>query len=342
MSMILVGQNQNYHIMSFQKIFSATIIFIIAISGFSLYLGQKQSEGKGYVNPKTKVRIGIVTVSTSLPIKVAEKKNLFSKYDIEPVVTEVQTSNQLTDALVRGEIDMGYGAGILPPIDSEISSPGKLKLFSVNIESPQIAWNAIITKKESSIQNLNDLAGKKIGVFPGMLGQSLLKEYLKTQKVDTSKIEFVQIPPANQLAAIEASSVDVLFTYDPLITMATESGKYKIIDSSIYAKQNSNAAIASAYVSTNFINYNKSIADKAIKATEEANFMIQNRDESIDQILIDWQKLDPTIAKKIALSPFYSNKDMDTQKLQSFVDFMTSVSLVKQKVNINDMFYRAE
>jgi hypothetical protein len=74
MGMILVGQNINTQPMSFKKIISVVALLAFAIFGFAIYLNQTKFAEKSSVSSKTKVRIGIVTVSTSLPIKVAQSK----------------------------------------------------------------------------------------------------------------------------------------------------------------------------------------------------------------------------------------------------------------------------
>ena len=89
------------------------------------------------------------------------------------------------------------------------------------------------------------------------------KKFLDEKGVGISGIEFVPIIPPNQLPALYSGSIDALHSYEPITTIALESGNAKRIYSSVYAEQlNNNQGVA--LISKRFISENPSLALKSI------------------------------------------------------------------------------
>jgi NitT/TauT family transport system substrate-binding protein len=315
--------------------------FAIIIAGIVFYTNQNKLPDPKPLQTKSKVRIGVNPITASLAVKVAEQKDLFSKYNIEPEIIEYQSSNQMTEGLIRNEIDVACCAAILAPLDSEIASPGKIKIFTAINDHDGLNWDNILVKNDSNIKTLSDLTAKKIALYPGSLATPVLKNYLSKSQVDTSKIEFVPLPAASHIAALESNSTDALFTYEPISTIAMETGKYRILQESVYHKLNPSNSTGAGYISTNFLSKNKALADSTIKVLDEAHTLIKNRDQSRNDTLTKWLKLDPKIAQKVQVPVYYENKDVNLIELQGFVDYLTEIGALKQKVNVTDIFYRA-
>jgi len=84
------------------------------------------------------------------------------------------------------------------------------------------AWSGIGVRDKLTEYDLEDLEGKKIGVFPGSTATNLLKKFLSDNNIDISKIEFIQIVPPNQLPALYGGSIDVLHAYEPTTAIALQ------------------------------------------------------------------------------------------------------------------------
>ncbi|MEK6953009.1 MAG: ABC transporter substrate-binding protein [Nanoarchaeota archaeon] len=178
------------------------IILALAIVGLSLSLTSKE---------KTRnVKIGYLPIMASLPLYVAQENNYFTEQGIQIETVQLQSSNQLVDALVRGDIDIVVESSAVPALIAETVDPGKIKIFSVSDITEGNPFDSLIIGEESNLESLKELEGKKIGVFPGSTATNLLKKFLSDKKVDISKIEFVQIIPSNQLPALYEENFEKL------------------------------------------------------------------------------------------------------------------------------------
>jgi ABC-type nitrate/sulfonate/bicarbonate transport system substrate-binding protein len=170
------------------------------------------------------VRIGYLSNTGSLPLFVAEEKGFFTEEGIHEEATPIATSNQLVDALAAGNLDAYPESSAYPVLAVELQSPGRLKIFSASEITKQKPFDSILVKDSSPIGTLPDLAGKRIGVFPGSTATSLLRKYLKDSHIDVSGIVFVPIPPQTQLGALLEGSIDALHAYEPTTAIALARG----------------------------------------------------------------------------------------------------------------------
>src|SRR3989344_1148510 len=212
------------------KLIIPILIIAVIIVGALFVIYPKQKEEKI-------VKIGYLPIMASLPLYVAQENNYFVEQGVQIETTQLQSSNQLVDALVRGDIDIVVETSAVPALIAETIDSGKLKIFSASDITPETPFDSLIVKTGSSLNSLKDLEGKKIGVFPGSTATNLLKKFLSDNNVDTSKIEFIQIVPANQLPALYEGSIDVLHAYEPTTAIALQSGNAKKLYSSIYSEQ---------------------------------------------------------------------------------------------------------
>ena len=145
----------------------------------------------------------------SLPLFIAEEKGFLAEEGLQFKTTAIATSNQLVDGVVAGNLDCYIESSAVPVLAVELQSPGKLKVFAVSEITRETPFDALLVKEDSPIKALSDLAGKKIGVFPGSTATNLLKKYLGDKGLDVSSITFVPMPPPNHLAALVRGSVHV-------------------------------------------------------------------------------------------------------------------------------------
>jgi ABC-type nitrate/sulfonate/bicarbonate transport system substrate-binding protein len=318
------------------------IIAVIVIAGlaFNKYTTQEITDPKQ--TRLQKVKVGKVPTFDSLYLKVGEVKGYFTEsgLDVEPI--EYQSGNQLVDALVRGDVDAVCCSGIVAGLDAQVASPDKIKIFTVQDDSGGVDWNKLIVKNESTIKSIQDLAGKKVAVFPGSIAAPTFKKYLEKNNVDISKLETVPTPAPNQITALESGSVDALWAYDPNGVVALSTGKYRQTDNSIYYKLNSKSSSGAGFISSKFINEKPVLASKFVKATSKSFKFIQENNSESKTISASLFKYEPDVVAKLNLAYYFENSKIDINRTQEYVDFLYEIGIIKQKVNIAEMFYRAE
>jgi ABC-type nitrate/sulfonate/bicarbonate transport system substrate-binding protein len=288
----------------------------------------------------TTVRIGYLSNTGSLPLFVAEEKGFFTEEGIHEEATPIATSNQLVDALVAGNLDAYPESSAYPALAVELQSPGRLKIFSASAITKRRPFDSILVKEGSPIKTLADLAGKRVGVFPGSTATSLLKKYLTDSRVDVSGIVFVPVPPQTQLGALLEGSIDALHAYEPTTAIASAHGGVRKVFGSIYAELLDPNLQGVGAVSEKFIRNQPDTARRVVRALEKAMTFMRQHEAETRQIIGKRLKLEDRVAQTIVLLDVQPHAELDRASLQKYADMLTGVGELKAQVKVDAMLYR--
>ncbi|OWP51753.1 sulfonate ABC transporter substrate-binding protein [Pseudomonas nitroreducens] len=125
--------------------------------------------------------------------------------------TEFPGGPQLLEGLNVGSIDFGV-TGETPPVFAQAAGAD---LVYVAHEPPAPTSEAILLPKDSPIQSVAELKGKKVALNKGSNVHYLLVRALENAGLKYSDIQPVYLPPADARAAFERGSVDAWVIWDP-------------------------------------------------------------------------------------------------------------------------------
>jgi ABC-type nitrate/sulfonate/bicarbonate transport system substrate-binding protein len=283
--------------------------------------------------------VGYLNITASLPLFIAEERGFFTEEGVKHEATPIATSNQLVDGLAAGNLDAVPESSAVPVLAVELQSPGRLKVFSTSAITKKAPFDALLVKENSSITKLSDLAGKRIGVFPGSTAATLLKKYLADSQVDVSKIVFLPMPAQNQLTGLIEGSVDAVHAYEPTTAIAMNKGGIRKLFGSVYAEMLDPNPQGVAAVSTKFVREHPETAKKVIRAMERAMVFMRDNEAEARQIMAKRLKLDEPVAKSSVFLYMLPHREIDRSTVQKYSDMLTTLGELKGKVNVGALLY---
>lgn len=168
----------------------------------------------------------------------------FQKYGILPIVKERGTLEtalkakgvnikwvefpagpQLLEGLNVGSVVLGE-SGEAPPIFAQAAN-SNLVYIANQPAAPKA--EALIVQKDSKIQTIQDLKGKRIALNKGSNVHYLLLKLLEANKLTLSDIEVVYLPPSDARAAFERGAVDAWVIWDPFFAAAEQQIGARVI-----------------------------------------------------------------------------------------------------------------
>src|ERR1044071_2931924 len=151
----------------------------------------------------------IATAVLSISMGAREEKLKAAGYKV--VWTEFPSGPPLLEALNVGAIDFG-NTGEAPPIFAQAAGA---PIQYVAYEPPAPKGEAILVPKDSKLNSVADLKGKKVALNKGSNVHYLLVKALEKAGVKYSEIEPVFLAPADARAAFERGSVQAWAIWDP-------------------------------------------------------------------------------------------------------------------------------
>ncbi|HET7741341.1 MAG TPA: PhnD/SsuA/transferrin family substrate-binding protein, partial [Mycobacterium sp.] len=144
----------------------------------------------------------------------APYKIKFARFDYGP---------PLVQAAAAGDIDLGY-VGTVPPITGAAQQYGfKIVATQHGADATKAAEN-IIVPKDSPIQTLTDLRGKKIAIPQGSSAHGLALLALKSVGLTPKDVELVYHSPAAGATAFNTGKVDAWSLWNPQSANAVGDG----------------------------------------------------------------------------------------------------------------------
>ncbi|MBD2457496.1 sulfonate ABC transporter substrate-binding protein [Nostoc sp. FACHB-87] len=284
------------------------------------------------------IRIGYQKAATILSAMKAQQ-------DLEKAVaasgasvtwSEFPSGPPMLEAMNAGSIDFGY-TGESPPIFAQAAG-NPLVYVAYDPWSPKA--EAIIVPKNSPIQSLADLKGKRVAFAKGSNTNYLIVKALEKGGVNYNDIKPAFLQPPDARAAFEGNNVDAWAIWDPYLAAAQAATGARTLTDATGLAPNRGYYLAA-----------KSFVDKNPDALKTVLEQVKKRS--------DWAKNNPTeVAKFLApalgidagvLEVAEKRRDYDVLPLtdeviraqQEIADTFYKIKLIPKSVNVSEIVWKA-
>ena len=280
------------------------------------------------------VTIGYLPSDHDAALFVADAQGKFSENGINTKLVQFNNGGDLMTAMASGDVDVGY-VGITPVLSSiEKGVPVKV------ISAAQTEGSGIVVAKDSDINSVSDLAGKKIAT-PGeaSIQHMLLTYYLKQNGLDINdlKVSAMKVPSMND--ALKTNKIDGMITFEPYVTIAEENGAKVLVDS---AEILPNHPCCVVVASDDFIKNHENTTKTILEIHENAtSFINNNTDEAAGLLPADIVK-DVEVEKK-ALKGFPLISGLNDTYKKDVMDFMNlevDLGVLKKPISEDKIFWQ--
>ncbi len=150
----------------------------------------------------------------------------------------------MLEAANAGAIDVG-AVGNTPPI---FAAAAGSKITVVGAGDQSLEAQAVLVPKNSAIQSIQELKGKKIALAKGSSAHALFLSVVQKAGLKLSDVQPQYLQPADALAAFSAGKVDAWVIWDPFAAQAeAQVGAHRLVSDAGYTSNyNFNVAATSA------------------------------------------------------------------------------------------------
>ncbi len=205
--------------------------------------------------------------------------------EIEYVLS--QGSNRALEFLSGGSVDFGSTAGAAALMAKGNNAPIK----NVYVYS-QPEWTALVTDEDSEIENVEDLAGKKVAATLGTDPYIFLVRALNEAGLSEDDLEIVNLQHSDGANALASGQVDAWAGLDPhMARQELETGAelfYRNTSFNTYGFLNVREAFADEYP--------EAVA-KVIEAYEKARVWVEENPEETIEIMVQEAQIDSEVAE---------------------------------------------
>ena len=151
-----------------------------------------------------------------------ELKNV--PYDIQ--FSEFPAAAPLGEALNAGAVDIG-ALGDAPYVFA-LGAGAPLKVVSI-IHAEGRLTTAILAPKDSPLNSVSDLKGKRIVTTRGSIGHFLAIKALREAGLKTSDVNFIYLMPSESRLLLDSGDADAWSTWEPYTTISVTQNQAKVL-----------------------------------------------------------------------------------------------------------------
>ena len=255
----------------------------------------------------------------------------FAKDNISIEVSNFANGPAVNEAFTAKKVDMVAGIGDQPLL-AGIANGLDLRILSTMAIVEKTV--SLVVPKDSSITKVEDLKGKKIGVYIGTNTHKSLIGILNDHGLKDTDVELANITSGGDgLAALSKGDIQGYLASEPYVTSAVESGIGRPI-----SDITGHPAIAYLVLQNEFIKKYPEITERIIKVLNKAHkWSLENPDKAYE-IVAKVTNLKPEQVKlvneKVDRSLGFTEKTIS--HLKETHDFLIKQGMIKNKINVDD------
>jgi len=268
-------------------------------------------------------------------LKIAVKngyfKEEFAKDNISVEVKEFANGPAVNEAFTAKKLDFVTGIGDQPLLTGIANGLNLRVLSAISIQEKTIG---LLVPVGSKVKQVEELKGKKIGVYIGTFYHKSLLRVLKDHGLTEADVELVNLSNGNDgLAALNNGNVDAYLANEPFVTNAVDNGiGRQIIDIT------GHPAITFAVAQSEFTKNYPEITKKFLKVLNKAHKWSLENPEKAYELLAGATNLKTSQVKSINERTDRSlglSKEVASQIQDTYV-FLIEQKLIRNKLNIAD------
>lgn len=279
------------------------------------------------------VTIGYLPSDHDAALFVADAQGKFAENGINTKLVQFNNGGDLMTAMASGDVDVGY-VGITPVLSS-IANGVPVKVIS----AAQTEGSGIVVAKNSGINSVSDLAGKKIAT-PGeaSIQHMLLTYYLEQNgmSINDLKVSAMKVPSMND--ALKTNNIDGMITFEPYVSIAEKNGAKVLAGSQDILPDHPCCVVVA---SDKFIENSPNETQKIVEIHKNATDFINNNTDEAAKLLPSDIVSDVEVEKMSMSSfPFISGlNDSYKKDVMDFMDLEVDLGILKKPISEDKIFW---
>ncbi len=142
---------------------------------------------------------------------VALAKGYFRDEGLDVVLAPYPSGRDALKAAIAGKVDLATSYET-PIVLQAIDGQDLAVLTSLHEATHN---TALVARKNSGIESIEDLRGKRVGVTPKSTSHFLATSMIRSAGLGLRKVKFVSLEPGDMLRALKSETVDAVVTWNP-------------------------------------------------------------------------------------------------------------------------------
>jgi NitT/TauT family transport system substrate-binding protein len=266
------------------------VAFIAVISSLFLYLNSPNA----FPAKPVSITVGNAqSFECDTLVHIAVDQNLFAKNGLDVTIKNYDSGMVAVNDLLKGEVDVAATAEF-PLVGKAFGGQNISALATI----AKTQLQDLIGRKDRGIEDISDLAGKRVGVTLGTVAEFYLGRFLDLNGLSLTNVTIVNVGPSESVDAITNGSVDAIIIWQPYAyTIETLLGSNAVI----WSPQSSQLTFIVEVARNDWISQHPDVVNRFLTALAQAQDYLDSHPAESEAMV--QRKLNYTDAYKAAVWP---------------------------------------
>jgi NitT/TauT family transport system substrate-binding protein len=293
-----------------------------------------------------KILIGYWPIASGLPLYAGLERGIFKEAGLQVEGAKFASAQQVAEAMISGRIHgSANGTASAALALAEITSPNLFKIICSNPSNRKLVLDEFVVPKDSKVQSIAELAGKKVCSGPGIQNVTLAKIILEKNGIANPQV--TELPIGQHVPALAAGQVDAAYTLEPTGTAGRLKGLTRLLEPGVIAKYVLGDPDApwfggSASVTTALLKDKPDLAKRYVAAYAKAVDWVRKNPDEARNHMDGFTAIEPALVKEVPLSGFTLYNEFtasDVGYFQKFFDVFTDRKIFTKRLDVKSLLY---
>lgn len=282
------------------------------------------------------IKVGVLPITDVAPLYLGRQKGFFAdeRLEVEPRLTP---GGSLIPAVVSGELEFGW-------LNTTSLIAARSKGLPLRIldrgtrggSTPEQSSADILVRSDGPIRSPSDLEGRTIGVAALQSVSTLTASAaLEKQGVEISKVDYVEVPFPQAVAALESGRVDAAYVAEPFATLGLRAGHRSI--SRPILETAPDFIVATYFTTERLLAEQRDIVDRFARAVNRSFDYADAHPEEVREVLLTYTEIPPEVAQAMRLPDF--SRYTDTSTIALTVKLAKKYGYIDREPDITELVY---
>lgn len=250
------------------------------------------------------LKVGILPIADMAPLYLGMDLGYFEEEGLVIEPEFAQGGAAIVPAVLNNDFQIGFSNNVSLMLARQNNVPIQVianAVYAASEDSGADNPNAIMVTPDSGITSLEDLAGKTVAITTlNNLGDVTVRATLENNGIDSSTVQFVEMPFPDMNGALESGAVDAAWHAEPFITMGEAQGFVSLADP-MY-ESSPGQSIALFFAAESWLAENADVAERFQRAMERSLQAAEDDPDAAREIIKTYSPSPAEVIDQIALA----------------------------------------